>query len=216
MLTLKLSSSLLRLALLGDALLILLNLFPAGTGLIDQSLDLDREANIATWFSSAKLFTLFLLTWLLADQTAPMKRLLRLTSICFLAASISETAMLQDLAFGAAYTILHGEVLTVGMPGAWMVYFAPIVLAVLVVVVWFVLRLGRAYPEASLYLWVGLCFWSVALSAELLPRLLGWDSAATPRTLHIVEEAAELLGATAFLGGLIRAANRIHATNTTS
>jgi len=205
------SSSLFRLALLGDAALILLNLFPVGTGLIDDSLDLDLEANFATWYSSAKLLILFLLAWMASTQTPALKRSFQLAGICFLAASISETAMLQDRAFGAAYTILHGEVPTVGHPGAWMVYFAPIVIAVLGVIIWFVIRFGREFPAARRYVWTGLTLWAVALSSELLPWILGWDSPATPRLLHILEEGTELLGASAFLGGLLKATERLGA-----
>lgn len=200
---LKPSSNLLWLLLAGDILLILLNIFPVGTELADDLLNLDKEANFAVWYSSTKLFTLAILTWMTSGQLPSLRWPIRFAACVFLCVSISETALLHERLFGAAYTILNGHRPSHGMPGVWIVYFAPVVIALLACVVIFVYRLMRAVAGARSFLTAGLMLWIIALSSEFAPYLFGIDNYASIHPLQLIEESCELLGATAFIGGVI-------------
>lgn len=201
---LKLSSNLLWLSLGVDVLLITLNVFPIGTRLFDDLFNLDKEANLAVWYSSTKLFVLAVLVWAATEQLSRLKWSLRLAAIAFLCISITETALVHERLFGVAYTMLKGHEPTVGIPGGWIVYFAPVVIAVLACIVICVYRLIQQFAGSRIFMFAGLALWIAALSSELAPYVLGLDDYTAIRPWQLLEESCEVLGTTAFLGGIMQ------------
>ncbi len=199
---LKLSSNMLWLLLGVDVMLITLNVFPVGTRLIDDLLNLDKEANLAVWYSSTKLFVLAVLVWVAADHLSRLKWSMRLAAIAFLCISISEAALVHERLFGVAYTMLKGHEPTVGIPGGWIVYFAPAVIAVLTCIVICVYRLTQQFPGSRA---LHVCrFGVVGCSAMLLNLCHTFSPSIITRRFtrgNFLKNRAKCWGRPHFLGG---------------
>jgi len=197
------SSRVILVTLLLDSFLVVLNLFPTGIEFIDVFLNLDGESTVATWYSSSKLLVISLLAWSVAREFKKTRWSLGGLALFTLALSASETAMIHERLSGVLHWIASGDRMEDGGKGIWVIYFLPVVLAVVAWLVW-TARVTHTFSRASAR-WMAACLalWSGVVLLEVAPRYLGVLGAEGTRVLSVFEEAGELWGATCLLGGLL-------------
>ena len=164
--------------------------------------DVNGEATLAAWFSSALLLGAAVLTGLAAldSRLAGDSKLHRRTwgalSLVFLLLSADEAASLHELAGEKASRFLEIEAL----PSlyAWVVVVAPLALVLAIWMArWFARTIG-ARTRAGKQVLAALGLWVLVPALEALDPSLGG-----PRILVVVEEALEMAGEILMLAGLL-------------
>lgn len=196
-----------------DAALILLHL---STEL--SWFDLDGEANLPSWYSSVKLLGVALVSAALALRGGTGARVWALHATLFVALSADEAASMHETLARGLLELPRFAELQQRLTGgdsfksgfAWVWLFAPAIAAVIVFMLWSVLRrLRRRGGSAPAYVaGVGLLLTALALEAAVsfFPAVVEWGSgeAAAYRGLTTVEESAELLGVSLIFAALAR------------
>ena len=203
-----------------DSAFILLNLF------VPTSVySLDEEANLPTWYSSAKLLALASLAlWLYfregaAGGPAYLYRALWLpVGAVFLMLSIDETATLHERTARWAMDSELGGTLRRRFLGGdqhkdafiWPIIFAPFVLALLFFLIRFFVDRFRRHRKALALSLGGCALFGLAVLLEgwvaySSPDMQHWESAEADRYVRftVAEEAAELYGTPAILGAFL-------------
>ena len=176
-------------------------------GVLESFFDLDREQNLPTWWSSAKLLATGLILGaaflLRLDADGTRAWLLAAAALIALGLSLDETALLHERLGAVALPHDRREGTLFAQGGAWMMLLVPAAI-VGPAILW---RLGlrdyfRAAPRAALRMGLGLSlFVAGAAGVELL------RGASVGAWWHpfqvLLEEGLEFLGATLLLWGVL-------------
>ncbi len=172
--------------------------------------NLDREASVPTWYSSAKLLGVGLLSWLVFRRVGTGRGPWLINAVLFCGLAIDEAVSVHETLSRRVleHPALAGlrETLTGGDADktsfAWVLLFLPAMLAVVVFFV-FLVRRGLADVPRGRTLFLGglmLLLVAVGLEAAVLrfPDVIEWGGteAGRYRLLTTLEESAELFGVT--------------------
>lgn len=204
------------LALLGaDVLLIALH-----TLLGWDVVNLDQEANLSTWYSSAKLLMLALMSVLIWDAERKAHNGFRFTwlwllvALIFLGLSADETASMHerasrfvmkesDIGLDIRETVLGGDRHKDSF--AWVLLLSPLIVAVTAFfLVFFVNRLRRCRPAViAAVAGVGLFLLAIAMEATIyfFPSIGDWSESNVKlyNAFIAIEESGELFGSSLLL-----------------
>ena len=186
-------------------------------------LDLDQEQNFPTWYSSAKLLgTAMVALWCMAIEPRPTRRGMRsmmwtAVAVLFLALSIDETSSAHERLAAAVMSSDAGEVLrtrVLGGDGAkdafiWPILFAPVIVAIIYFLVIALCTLLKGNRRSIVLGLTGCAAFGAAVILEGLavyrsPPVETWGESEISRYFRfaIVEESAEIIGATLMLAAL--------------
>ena len=163
--------------------------------------DLGRENNIPTWFSSVQLFTIAAILSVIVIRDMDLRKLstwtLAVVPGMFALLSLDEVAMFHERL--GRWLKISGEVGTGLRTGPWVLIFVPLVglLTVASAIVFWPYLKGRRDVLALVVLGFA-AFGLSAVGLELLANL--WvDQAKVPRVLGYAEEVGEMLAANIIL-----------------
>lgn len=171
-------------------------------------LDLDGEANLPTWYASAKLLALGLLLALFAlrSQARPRSLFSLFPAILAIAMSLDEVAGIHEWVGRRSDVLLAGGDRTASflpVTGIWMLVLAPVVLTAIGVAYRGLRQCLGAAPRARRLFIVGcVILLAGALGAEVVANFV--VPGTWPAALQVaLEEGAELVGATTMLWGAL-------------
>ena len=167
--------------------------------------DLDKEGNLVSLYSGAKLWVVatlvFVNAFILTRTRAP-----RTTRIAWILAGLGIAYIGLDDMMGVHERIgfvLNNALGTGGFYGEsfnWLLYFSPFIVAALLVFGVLIRALWRDNRRAAWWFIAGTLMWAGSIGAELLGRYMILQPAVNVIRYHrliIIEEALELMGATA-------------------
>ncbi len=194
-------------------------------------LNFDEERNFTTWYSSAKLLgaavaALWCMTLEPGSQRRGAKRFVWPTvALLFVGLSMDETATAHERLAVLLMTSDEGESLRARLLGgdsakdafAWPVLFAPVILAILYFLV-SALYSRMKQDRRSLLLGLAGCVAFVAAivlegpAVYFSPPIVAWGESEVARYMlfTLLEESAEVVGATLMLAALLLHARHLH------
>jgi len=161
-----------------------------------QQLDLDRECNFTTWFSSAQAALVAFAAFMLASKNG--RRGWLLLAIGFLYFSIDELCQLHEW-FGTMLSQEGFRIGSLGAPYPWVVVLGPIFLIYAIGMFRFLWRELREVPRLGTMMIVGMLAMAASLPLEALGGELQGSAPRPPRLEVIAEETLESLGGTMML-----------------
>jgi hypothetical protein len=206
-----------------DAILVALH-FITGRAVIN----LDEEANVSAWYSSAKLLLMGWFCWLAwrQERSVPADRrpgrftfLWIVLALLFLGLSVDETASLHErlarkvmsqwsVGLDIRETVLGGDQSKDAF--AWVLLLSPFIVASLALFLVFLFRRLRARRRGYVPVLAGIAMFATVILLEatiyLFPSFSDFDSRLVGlyRLLVGIEECCEVFGITLFLVGLQR------------
>ena len=165
-----------------------------------EQLDLDRECNFTTWFSSMQCALTALVLFFLYVVTRRREWLLLMLGFVYL--SFDELCQFHEW-FGGFLTRSGVHVGALGGPYPWIVFLGPIFLVYGIGVVLFLRRELAAFPTLRAYAIAGVVLMASSLPLEAIGGQLQGSSPRPPRWEVIAEETCESLGETALLYAML-------------